>query len=85
MRAMNVANEKRIAVNFRKVVVAKPEILAACKNCHHFGYDHDDRQSFKCEVTFRKVNLRCIRHTFPVINSTVCDDHKFRHANRRDV
>jgi hypothetical protein len=85
MKNTNTSMEQRVAVNFRKVVAPTPEILAACRNCHHFGYDHDDRTNFKGEITLRKINLRCIRHTFSAINSSVCDDHKFRHADRRDV
>ena len=85
MRTINVANETRIAVNFRKVVVPKPEILAACKNCMHFSYVDDDRQNFKGEITLRKVSLFCMQHKFSVINSSVCDSHAFRHADRRDV
>lgn len=78
------AAERRRRVNYRKVIVPKPEILPACKNCTHFAYDADDRENFKGEITFRKVRLHCVVLKTPVLNNCVCDEHDFYHADRSD-
>lgn len=78
------AAERRGRVNYRRVVVPKPEILPACKNCRHFTYDSDDRLNFRGEITFRKTRLRCAVLDVPVTNNCVCDSHDFCHADRRD-
>jgi len=76
--------ELRRRVNYRQVVVPKPEILPACKNCKHFRFDADDRQNFKGELTFRKIKLRCDFLKVPVLNNCVCDTHEFCYSDRRD-
>lgn len=78
------AAEVRGLVNYRKVVVPKPEILPACKNCKHFAFDADDRQSFKGELTFWKIKLRCKVLRVSVLNNCVCDTHEFCYSDRRD-
>lgn len=80
---MNAA-EAKAAVNLRKVVYPKPEILPACRNCTHFRCDHDDRCNSKGEVIFLQVNKRCARHSFSVQSGAVCDDHIFARADRSD-
>ena len=81
---MSTLTEKKLAANYRKVVVPTPEILPACKNCKHFGYDHDDRQNFKGELTFRKINLRCRMLTISVHSNCTCDGHEFHHPSKAD-
>lgn len=78
------AAEVRSLVNYRQVVVPKPEILPACKNCKHFRFDADDRQNFKGELTFRKIKLRCVVLKVSVLNNCVCDTHEFCYSDRRD-
>lgn len=79
--AINTANLKA-SVSCR--LADKPAIVAACKNCAFYQCDRDDRcgpRGMRLETT----NSRCSAHKFPVGRTYVCDQHQFKHADRRDV
>lgn len=63
---------------------AKPDVLPACRNCAHYVYDAEDRMGPAGE-TVSRGNQRCGKHHFPVAMNKVCDDHNFKHRDRRDA
>ena len=77
--------QRKVEVQYRKVVYPVREILPACKNCSAFRCDHDDRMGFNGQLQLRRVNLRCGQFGFGVSLEAVCDKHQFQHADRRDV
>lgn len=72
----------RMEVRYRHA--SKPEVVPACKNCIHFGYDSSDYMGAN-GVAFAKVNRRCKEHKFSVASNSVCDTHAFRYPDRSDV
>ena len=77
--------QRKVEVQYRKVVYPVREILPACKNCSAFRCDHDDRMGFNGQLQLRRVNLRCGQFGFGVSLEAVCDKHQFRNADRSDV
>lgn len=72
----------RMEVRYR--YASKPEIVPACKNCTHFGYDSSDYMGAK-GISFSKVNRRCKQHKFSVSSNSVCDTHAFKYPDRSDA
>ena len=77
--------QRKVEVQYRKVVYPVREILPACKNCSAFRCDHDDRMGFNGQLQLRRVNLRCGQFGFGVSLEAVCDKHQFRNADRSDA
>lgn len=62
----------------------KPAIVPACRNCIAYLYDAEDRFGPSGE-TFTRSNQRCHLHLIRVSRNTVCNDHQFKHRDRRDA
>lgn len=73
------------AVNFRKAVIPKPPIIAACRNCKHFTYDTDDRYGSRGILLMEKTRKRCPLNGFSVTSNSVCDKHEFKYEDQRDI
>ena len=76
------ALSQHAAVNLRQA--DKPPVMPACKNCRYFTYDAADRMGSRGDY-IEKTKKRCTSLVIKVTSSLVCDQHEFRHADKRDV
>lgn len=79
---MPVINQRLQAANFRKAEA--PQVVPKCGNCKHFTYDANDRCGAR-GMYFEKANKRCTLLLAKVTSGNVCDEHDFRHHDKRDV